>query len=78
MSENETESEDGSGGVRVDAPVRHEHETPEDPGSVASSQAGPSLLRGDTSIHPAPLTSNERERRRKHLTPAEMVFGIDA
>ena len=76
MEERMEPSNEGS--VRVERTVRQEHETPEDPGSVASSQAGPSLLRGDTNIHPAPLSSNERERRREHLTPAEMAFGIDA
>ena len=70
--------EDTSGNVRLERQVRREHKTPEDPGSVAPDEAGPSLLRGDTSIHPPRLSSTEREKRRAHFTPAEQMFGIDA
>ena len=69
---------DSSGNVRLERQVRREYKTPEDPGSVAPDEAGPSLLRGDTSIHPPRLSSEEREKRRAHFTPAEQVLGIDA
>lgn len=49
------------------------NETPEDPGSVASLEAGPSLLRGSLIIGPPPLSSKEREKRRMHLTPYEQL-----
>ena len=69
---------DGSGNVRLERQVRREHKTPEDPGSVAPDEAGPSLLRGDNSIHPPPLSREVREQRKMHFTPAEMMFGHDA